>query len=243
MNLLVVIIGLLALAGTLVWFAIPLAVRRWQTARLRRLCRERRAIVLSYDDGPGRQVTPALCDLLAGRGCRATFFVVGRAATAAPAMIARLLADGHEIGNHTQDHLNAWKSLPWAAVKDIRAGRRSLDRLGVPAGPFRPPYGKMTLATLAEVRQTAQPTVFWTIDSRDSWEAPRPVPEVLAALEAEGGGVVLMHDIDRPPRAEAGHDHAAHVLTLTAAILDLAERKGFAILRHCDLEGGHDADR
>lgn len=236
MGMAFILVGLLV-AVTLAWFGVPLLLRRAQTLRLMRLCAARRAIVLSYDDGPGGRVTPALCNLLARRGQRATFFAIGRAAGAHPEGIARLLADGHEVGNHTQDHLNAWKSLPWAAPRDIRAGRCSLDRLGVPHGAFRPPFGKMTLASLIEIWRTGQTPAFWTIDSRDSWEDPRPIADVLARIEAQGGGVVLMHDCDRQPRARAGHDHGAHVLALTEAILDLAQHKGFAILRFCDLEG------
>jgi hypothetical protein len=74
------------------------------------------------------------------------------------------------------------------------------------------------------------------VDSRDSWEDPLPIPEVLAQLDTQGGGVVLMHDSDCPPRSRSEHDHEAHVLALTEAILDMAALRGFAILRFCDLE-------
>lgn len=224
------------LALAFVWFALPLVVRRIGIGHLTRVCATRRAIVLTYDDGPGEMVTAAVVDRLARRGTHATFFLIGREAIARPGVVARLVEQGHEIGNHTQEHRNAWKSVPWVTVRDIRAGRRSLDRLAVPPGPFRPPFGKVTLATLAEIWRSRQPLAFWTLDSRDSWENPRPIPEVLAKLEAQGGGVVLMHDRDAPPRARPGHDHRRHVLALTEAILDMAALKGFAVLRFCDLE-------
>lgn len=218
------------------WFAVPVVLRRRQVARLARACAARRAIVLSYDDGPGEAVTPALLDLLARRGVRASFFVIGREAGARPGHVARLLSEGHEVGNHTQDHRNAWKSPPWVPVPDIRAGRRSLDRLGVPPGPFRPPFGKMTPATWIETWRTGQSVAFWTVDSRDSWEIPLAVPAVLGLLEARRGGVVLMHDRDSPPRARPEHDHCRHVLALTEAIIDFADHNGFVILRLCDLD-------
>lgn len=224
------------LAVSLFWFALPLLARRIGVGHLARVCAARRAIVLTYDDGPGEMVTTAVLDLLARRGARATFFAIGREAVARSGTVDRLIREGHEVGNHTQDHRNAWKSLPWATIRDIRAGRRSLDRLGVPPGPFRPPFGKVTWATLFEVWRSRQSLAFWTVDSRDSWEDPRSIPEVLAMLEAQGGGVVLMHDRDAPPRARPGHDHRQHVLALTEAILDMAALKGFAILRFCDLE-------
>lgn len=230
------ILLIVASFSVLVWFGIPWAGRRLQTARLAARCAARRAIVLSYDDSPGAVVTSALADLLARHGVRASFYAIGREALARPDLVARLLAEGHEIGSHTQDHRNAWKSLPWVTFRDIRAGQRSLDRLGVPPGSFRPPFGKTTPATLVALWRQRAPLAFWTVDSRDSWEDPRPIAEVLSALETQSGGVLLMHDCDRPLRARSGHDHRAYVLALTEAVIDLAARRGFAILRFCDLE-------
>jgi len=221
---------------TFLWFGLPHALRLFQVRRLRFACAARRVIVLSYDDGPGVRVTSALLDIFARHGVRASFYAIGREALARPDLVTRLLAEGHEIGSHTQDHRNAWKSLPWVTFRDIRAGQRSLDRLGVPPGSFRPPFGKTTPATLVALWRQRAPLAFWTVDSRDSWEDPRPIAEVLSALETQSGGVLLMHDCDRPLRARSGHDHRAYVLALTEAVIDLAARRGFAILRFCDLE-------
>ncbi len=230
-----ILAGLLIGLAAVLWFALPWVDRQRRTARLAACCAARRAIVLSYDDGPGARVTPDLLDLLGRHGAKASFFVIGRVAEARPDLIARLLAEGHEIGNHTQEHLNAWKVWPWRAPQDLRAGRKTLDRLGIPAGSFRPPYGKVTLASWLAAWLSGQMLAFWTLDTRDSWEHPRPIAEVLARLEAQGGGVVLMHDCDDPPRAGPGH--GTHIQAMTMAILDLAGRKGFALLRFCDLQG------
>ncbi|MCY7303492.1 MAG: polysaccharide deacetylase family protein, partial [Thermoleophilia bacterium] len=59
---------------------------------------------LTFDDGPDPRHTPAISTLLAERGHRATFFALGRAARAHPALIRQLASDGHEIACHGEDH-------------------------------------------------------------------------------------------------------------------------------------------
>ena len=225
----------IALILPLIWFLVPLALRRLQVRHLARLCANRRAIILTYDDGPSSEVTAALADLLAQHNVCASFFVIGSRAEANPGLVARLLADGHEIGDSTQSHLNAWKTWPLAAVRDIRAGRQTLTRIGVPPGQFRPPYGKTTPATLLDLLANRETPAFWTIDTRDSWESPRTTAEVLDMIEHQDGGVVLMHDFAFAPRGAAGHRHAAHVLQMTAAIIDFAAKRNFTLLRLGDL--------
>lgn len=230
------ILSSLVLSFFVAWFLIPLIQRRLKVQFLTHLCAEYRTIVLTYDDGPSEEVTQAIAELLARRGVLASFFVIGKKAVFNPDLIARLMSEGHEVGNHTQWHLNAWKSGPLTAVRDIRAGRQTLTRLGVPRATFRPPYGKQTLATLLAATFDQEVVAFWTIDTRDSWETPRPVSEVLDMLDRAGGGVVLMHDFSAAPRGRVGYDHRAHVLELTEAIIDFAASRKLTFKRFCDLE-------
>jgi peptidoglycan/xylan/chitin deacetylase (PgdA/CDA1 family) len=66
----------------------------------------RRALALTFDDGPS-QWTPAMLDVLGEHEARATFFVVGRYVEERPELVARMAREGHEIGNHTFDHVHA----------------------------------------------------------------------------------------------------------------------------------------
>lgn len=232
-GLLLVSVGLVVVGA---WFGIPSLFRWWATRNLARLARERRAIVLTYDDGPGDMLTPRLAELLRRRGVRATFFVLGREAVRRPAVLRQLHADGHEIGNHSQDHHNAWKTWPLRALRDIRAGRDQLERLGCPTTIFRPPFGKSTLLTLLYNLRCGTGLAFWTLDSRDSW-GRLPADEVLARLDATGGGVLLMHDFDRPRRPGSPDRHPDYVLGLTEAVIDFAEKHGFRIVPFGDLFG------
>ena len=214
------------------WIGLAVLQRRAATARLAQLCRQHRAIVLTYDDGPSAIVTLTLANLLAEHEAKATFFVIGEFAEMHPAIVARLVGEGHEIGSHTQTHSNAWKATPWAAMRDLVAGQQTLARLGVRTRMFRPPYGKTTLGTL--IAGWGQYFAFWTIDPQDSWDR-RPVADILAEIDQKGGGVILMHDFDLPRRGPAPEAHPAYVLGLTEALIGLAASKGYRILRLGDL--------
>lgn len=133
---------LLALA----WFLVPFAFRKWEERRLRARCRAMKAIVLTYDDGPGTMLTDCLLALLARHGVRANFFVLGRNAEMRPEIVRRLVAEGHEVGSHTQEHSNAWKTDPFTAARDLARGIRTASALGADARLFRPPFRKLTLA-------------------------------------------------------------------------------------------------
>ena len=219
----------LALTLVLLWFPLPFSLRKWGETRLDRRCRSGRAIILSYDDGPGPGLTPPLLDLLAEYGVRASFHVLGRNAERAPALMRRLVAEGHEVGSHTQDHANAWKSSPLRFARDLAAGVKTVDACGGQGRHFRPPFGKMTLAGLVQGLVLGLRYGWWTVDSRDSWDR-RPIADVLAELTHRGGGVVLMHDFDTYTRAPSVPSHHDHVLALTRSILEMARREGFRII-------------
>jgi peptidoglycan/xylan/chitin deacetylase (PgdA/CDA1 family) len=219
---LIVLIALLVVAG---WYAVPFLLRRSAEAHLRDTVRG--SLVLSYDDGPGDDLTTALLDLLEAENLKATFFMIGDAARANPAQVAKVLNKGHEVGSHTQAHTNAWKVAPWRAIRDMRAGCATMTALGGDGRLFRPPYGKLTLGTL--VAAGGWRLAWWTVDPRDSW-APRPMAEVLAEVEAAQGGVVLLHDFDKPRRdSVTAVDHHSYVLELTRRLIMLAREKGWAL--------------
>jgi len=160
--------------------------------------------------------------------------VIGRNAAHHSETFRRLCADGHEIGNHTQDHLNAWKVGPLRAVWDIRRGADSLVELNVERAVFRPPFGKSTFATLFYCLISGTRLAFWTHDSRDSWHR-LPVEQFLEQLRVTEAGVVLMHDFDRPQRGPSPEEHPDYVLTLTEKIIDFAETHDFNLLVFSDL--------
>ena len=200
------------------------AIRFLADRHLKRLCKSRRAIVLTYDDGPGARLSQSLSKLLLAHDARGTFFLLGRRVVMDTDTVELLARDGHELGCHSYDHLHAWKTSASRAVADINAGYDAVSRWVNPGGLFRPPHGKLSYATWRALRRRGARTCWWTLDSGDTWPVLPTPQSVVDSVLHSGGGVVLMHDFDRGP------DREKYVLNTTEALLAAAERESMQVL-------------
>jgi peptidoglycan/xylan/chitin deacetylase (PgdA/CDA1 family) len=190
-----------------------------------------KALCLTYDDGPGERLTPAIADMLRKHAAHATFFLLGRRAAVRPDLVDSLAADGHELACHTHDHLNAWKSWPWSVAADIDRGYATLARWVRPDGFFRPPYGKSTPLTRWQVRRRGGTLVRWTHDSMDTTRGQLPrAGDVIDRVLGDGGGVVLLHDFDREGDEHYARQRAEYVLEVTDGLLIGAKRRSIAVV-------------
>jgi peptidoglycan-N-acetylglucosamine deacetylase len=219
----------LALGGLGAYLS-PQALRAVREAALRRYCRDNRKLVLTFDDGPGRPLTPRLLDLLARHRVHATFFLLGRNVPGNEDLVERIVREGHEVGCHGQDHRNALRTAPWLAVRDIAAGFRTLAPWLRPGAAYRPPYGKLSLVTWLVVVRRKIPLGWWTVDSGDTHERRPGLREVLASTEE--GGIVLFHDHHR------SDDGIRFILETCDAVLHQAEDRGLDVCRLGDLLAG-----
>jgi hypothetical protein len=89
---------------------------------------------------------------------------------------------------------------------------------------FRPPYGKMTLPTYWSLRRRNAPVWWWTIDSGDTQEILPNPKQVADKVRRAGGGIVLMHDLDRT------HERNQYVLEVTAALLEVARQEAIKVV-------------
>jgi peptidoglycan/xylan/chitin deacetylase (PgdA/CDA1 family) len=201
---------------------------RWRAVRrLRDRCAREGVLCLTYDDGPGRRLTPALLDLLAGHSATATFFMLGERATAAPDVVDQLVQAGHEVGCHGYAHLDAYRAPRSAVLRDIDDGYEALAPWVAADGTFRPPYGNRSVASARALRRRGAAVGWWTVDSRDALLAPPAVDDVIRRVDADAGGVVLLHDFDR---GEGDRERERFVLDTTDALLDLAARRGWRVV-------------
>lgn len=150
---------------------------------------------LTFDDGPDAQWTPKVLDILAAAQAEATFFVVGRAARAAPALLRRIAACGHAIGNHTYSHRHPWTMTEAAARREVRDGAAAIaDTTGRAPVAYRPPHGRLRACMVDEARQCGQRTVLWSLSAVD-WGPLASEAGIAARLGAVvAGDIVLMHD-------------------------------------------------
>lgn len=185
-------------------------------------------LALTFDDGPGPLLTRHVAEVLARHGVRATFFLLGRRAEAAPAVADALLDAGHELCCHSYEHLNAWKHWPRRVARDIERGYASLSRWVRPDALFRPPYGKSTPLTRRQVRRRGARLVRWTHDMRDTSHGPLPTVEDVVRAPLRSGGVVLLHDFDR--EGPGAQERAEFVLAVTERLLRGARERGMAVV-------------
>lgn len=159
-------------------------------------------VALTFDDGPDDRWTPMILDTLRSRGVHAAFFMICTRIEAYPTLTKQVLAEGHEIGNHTFTHPNLALTSDWVTRLEIDANERLiealLDRRTI---LFRPPYfGDAEPTTADELVPVSLATdlgyinVGTRVDAED-WTNPTPdsiIANVLKALPQ--GEVVLLHD-------------------------------------------------
>lgn len=197
-------------------------------------------LALTYDDGPGPALTPPLLQLLASAGARATFYLVGFRCERFPVQADEILSAGHEIGNHTQMHGNAWQFLgafPWKAVRDVIHGYQKMSRWMRGDAVFRPPFGKMTTWTFLAARRRKAPLGFWTCDGGDTWKSLPDPDAIVQKIARAGGGVVLLHSHDR------GEDRQRYVLDVTERLLRTARERGMRLCTMSEILHDAPADR
>ena len=130
-------------------------------------------IALTFDDGPGKTTTPKLLDLLAKRGVKVTFFVLGENVQENPEILKREVAEGHEIGNHSWSHPNLAKMSEEAVKKQLQGTQDLVFQLtGTKPKTMRPPYGSFTDHQRKWANeQFGFKVVLWEVDPLD-WKRP-----------------------------------------------------------------------
>jgi peptidoglycan/xylan/chitin deacetylase (PgdA/CDA1 family) len=157
----------------------------------------RPCLALTFDDGPHATNTPRLLDLLKARNVKATFFVVATNAKRYPEIMRRIVAEGHEIGNHTVTHTALTKMSDSAIRQELTSSHEAIQSItGVAPRTMRPPYGAITATQKSWIRRDfGYPAILWSVDPED-WKKPGPsVVTSRLVSGAKPGGILLVHDI------------------------------------------------
>ncbi len=163
---------------------------------LRRLPSKTNAVWLTIDDGPSAD-TPAILDLLDAHAARATFFLVGERAEAAPERVRAIVARGHAIGNHTQRHDSAWfwATGPSRMREEIGRAQDTLTRLaGTPPRWFRAVAGMANPFVAPALAAHGLRRVSWSARGFDAVD--RNTGRVFARLRRgiAPGAILLLHE-------------------------------------------------
>jgi len=168
------------------------------THRLRRQAGN--SILLTFDDGPDEEITPAVLQLLERYRARAVFFVVGRKVERSPHLLDLIGRKGHLVGNHSYRHARG--KMPGIRQtgsyrRDVERCQRAIEKAGgrKPA-IFRPPRG-LTMASLLAARSMGLRTILYSAEGgewgvRKSSAAPAIASGLLGELAPRD--IVLLHD-------------------------------------------------
>ncbi len=195
--------------------------------------RSGRGVLLSFDDGPHPQGTPAVLAQLDRARAPAVFFVSGEQAARHPELVREVAAAGHELALHGYRHQTRRQ---WSRRLLAEDTRRALEAVSAAAGAvprlYRPPHGVFTLTGLRLIRDLGLQPLLWSKWGRD-WERRATASTIAhhATMGIRAGDVLLLHDADH---------YGAHGnwRATAAALPQIAERIAAAGLQAASLCSG-----
>lgn len=146
-------------------------------------------VYLTFDDGPTVSVTDEVLAILDSFNAKATFFCVGENVKNNPKLFSELLDRGHAVGNHTQYHVNGWKTSSRQYLKNVIEANHYIG-----SNLFRPPYGKITRQQVKQIKPRFK-IIMWDVLSGDfdrNTTGQKCVNNVLNA--AKPGSIIVFHD-------------------------------------------------
>ena len=168
----------------------PAIYLRWLYPRaLWRMNRHERSVYLTFDDGPIPEATPFILDVLHEHGVHATFFMVGDNVRKYPDLYKRILTEGHQIGNHTHNHIGGIRHSLHEYSYNVEKANAYIN-----AHLFRPPHGWMRLAQYALLSRKYK-VVMWDLVTRDysKWLTAEDVVNNVKRY-ARNGSIITFHD-------------------------------------------------
>ena len=178
------------------------------------------SVALTFDDGPGHD-TSRILDVLADHEVKATFFMLGRQVELFPDIARRVVAEGHQVGNHSYSHaLYLFRRRNETSLQMGRAQEIIARVTGQDPQFARPPCGVRTPGYFAAAKRLELRTVQWDVTGFD-WKERSPSEIAEAVLgNAQAGSIILLHDADSAGK----RDRKATVAALPSIIEGLKQR-------------------
>jgi cellulose synthase/poly-beta-1,6-N-acetylglucosamine synthase-like glycosyltransferase/peptidoglycan/xylan/chitin deacetylase (PgdA/CDA1 family)/spore germination protein YaaH len=197
---------------------------------------KRSEVSLTFDDGPDPKWTPKILAILKAANVKAAFFLVGVNAERYPALVRQIVAEGHEIGNHTYYHPNLAACWPEHIKLELNATQLLLETItGRSTTLFRPPYGADTspssLSELYPLKIAHDLNYLVILENIDPQDWARPGTDAIVnrvKQQRRDGNIILLHD--------GGGDRSETVAALPR-ILDYLATRGDAVVPLSQLMG------
>ena len=170
------------------FFKTPHLIKKFFFRRLWGFSISKKSIYLTFDDGPHPEITPWILDYLTQEKIQATFFCVGDNVRKYPEIYARILKDGHMVGNHTMYHNKASISQKKEYFDSINKASDFIETT-----LFRPPYGRLPITWVNAISKKYK-IVMWSWLSYD-FDKNISVETILKkAKKIKSGDILVLHD-------------------------------------------------
>lgn len=169
----------------------PAIFLRWLFPHaLWRMDRHQKSVYLTFDDGPIPEATPFILDTLDKFNAKATFFMVGENAVKYPHLLEEVRRRGHQVGNHTYNHLSGMRHFTWTYLANIKKADEILH-----TKLFRPPHGWIRTVQYRVLRHVGIKVVMWDVVTRD-YSRLLTANDVLHNVKryTRPGSIITFHD-------------------------------------------------
>jgi len=189
-------------------------------------CSELKCVALTMDDGPVPG-TARVLDLLKRKGVQVTFFVVGQLARRHPALVRRMVAEGHVVGNHSWNHPEFF-GAPANMIRSQLVHTDAVLHRATGHNPvlMRPPFGEVTAKVRKTSRALHEAVVLWDVDPLDWKDRLASTVAHRVVKQAKRGSIILTHDSLKTTRAAY------------SSIIDGLRARGFTLVTVPQLFGG-----
>lgn len=178
----------------------PNLIQRLYPNYLWRFSSFNKEIYLTFDDGPTPEVTDFVLNQLDKYQAKATFFCIGKNILKHPDINLRIIQQGHKIGNHTNSHLNGWKTQRTAYKNDVLKADEIIENTvsitqKTSTKLFRPPYGKIKVMQALDLQKNGFKIVLWDVLSAD-FDIKTSNEDCLDNIinNTKEGSIVVLHD-------------------------------------------------
>ncbi len=171
-------------------YQFPTWLQRLYTGVVWRKDSSSKVVYLTFDDGPIPECTPAVLDILARYGVKASFFMVAANAERYPELLMRVRSEGHTVGNHTYHHMRGHQSCMQNYVADALRGESVLA-----TKLFRPPHGRMRYSQKNAMLAAGYTIYLWDVLTHD-YNPRYSVEKILSVVKryTRNGSIIVMHD-------------------------------------------------
>lgn len=173
----------------------PLLVQRYFSSYVWFIPTKEKVVYLTFDDGPHPDITLFVLDELKKFNAKATFFCVGSNVLKFAETYQRIIAEGHAVGNHTQNHVNGWKVASDVYISNVSEGFQHIN-----SNLFRPPYGRIKKDQAAKIIHQHPGTriIMWDVLSADFDQRITPegcLKNVVKNISR--GSIIVFHDSEK----------------------------------------------